>query len=99
MARTNANNEKFEQDIEFLRDCQKRLGRVIQAIEHIPTLAVREPEQNPELPPGIYSLAAIEREAIAKTMQVFHGDVLRAASALGIAKTTLYRRLKAEKML
>jgi DNA-binding NtrC family response regulator len=39
-------------------------------------------------------LADIEREAITRTLEHFDGDKQRAARALGIDVTTLYRKLK-----
>lgn len=85
-------NEEFEQDVEFLRSCQKRLERLIAAMEGVPTLLVRE--EVIELPEGIQSLAQVEKATILKTLQAFNGDRLQAAKALGIGKTTLYRRLQ-----
>jgi two-component system response regulator HydG len=42
----------------------------------------------------ICSMAELERRAILGAIEQFHGDKLSAARALGIGKTTLYRKLK-----
>ena len=42
----------------------------------------------------IKTLAEREAEAIVEAVQVFSGKKLRAAKALGIGKTTLYRKIK-----
>ncbi len=42
----------------------------------------------------VTSLADMERQAILDTIQRMNGDKLQAARALGIGKTTLYRKLK-----
>ncbi|MGH9561311.1 MAG: helix-turn-helix domain-containing protein, partial [Terracidiphilus sp.] len=44
--------------------------------------------------PEVKTLAEREREAILDAIRMFHGDKLRAAKALAIGKTTLYRKLK-----
>ena len=43
---------------------------------------------------GVVPMAELEKQAILKTIQQLHGDKLAAARALGIGKTTLYRKLK-----
>jgi DNA-binding NtrC family response regulator len=43
---------------------------------------------------GIVSMAELEKQAILNTIRQLHGDKLAAARALGIGKTTLYRKLK-----
>jgi DNA-binding NtrC family response regulator len=49
----------------------------------------------PATPPdGIVTVAELEKEAILNAIQQMHGDKLAAAKALGIGKTTLYRKLK-----
>ena len=45
-------------------------------------------------PPELKTLAEREREAILEAIRMLNGDKLRAAKALGIGKTTLYRKLK-----
>ena len=44
--------------------------------------------------PGVTSLAEMEKQAILDTIRRLNGDKLGAAKALGIGKTTLYRKLK-----
>ncbi|HZW37540.1 MAG: sigma-54-dependent Fis family transcriptional regulator, partial [Deltaproteobacteria bacterium] len=43
---------------------------------------------------SIRGFASIEREFLAETMCKFHGNALEAAKALGISRSTLYRKLK-----
>ena len=50
-----------------------------------------EPEPGP---PGVRTLADLEREAILDAIRTLNGDKLQAAKLLGIGKTTLYRKLK-----
>jgi len=45
-------------------------------------------------PADTRSLAVLERSAILRALRVAHGDKIAAAHALGIGKTTLYRKLK-----
>ena len=49
------------------------------------------PEPNAE---AITPLDQLEKQAILHAIDVLHGDKLKAASCLGIGKTTLYRKLK-----
>jgi two-component system response regulator HydG len=46
------------------------------------------------IPPGVTTLADLERQAILDAIRKLHGDKLQAARLLGIGKTTLYRKLK-----
>src|SRR5215831_11118419 len=57
-------------------------GEITQAVEQI-----LHPERT------IRSLAEIEKEAILNALTIFDGDKLATATALGIGKTTLYRKL------
>ena len=50
-----------------------------------------EPEEGP---PGVRTLADLERQAILDAIRALKGDKLQAARLLGIGKTTLYRKLK-----
>jgi len=43
---------------------------------------------------SVQTLADLERQAILSAIRMLHGDKLKAAVALGIGKTTLYRKLK-----
>ncbi len=59
------------------------------------TMPLREVlEAAAALSPAVTSLAEMERQAILDTIRRLHGDKLSAAKALGIGKTTLYRKLK-----
>ena len=51
---------------------------------------VTEPAENPV----VETMEASERRVIVQALQTFRGDKLLAAKALGIGKTTLYRKLK-----
>jgi two-component system response regulator HydG len=42
----------------------------------------------------VQTLAELERQAILGAIRMLNGDKLKAALALGIGKTTLYRKLK-----
>ncbi|HEY6098545.1 MAG TPA: sigma 54-interacting transcriptional regulator, partial [Anaeromyxobacter sp.] len=44
--------------------------------------------------PEVLSLAELERRACEETLAKFHGNVARAANALGVAKGTLYAKMK-----
>lgn len=65
--------------LELLEDDPGEITRVIGRILH--------PERT------IRPLAEIEKEAILSALRVFDGDKLATATALGIDKTTLYRKL------
>ena len=59
------------------------------------TMPLREVlETAAALSPGVTSLAEMEKQAILDTIRRLDGDKLGAAKALGIGKTTLYRKLK-----
>lgn len=45
-------------------------------------------------PSQIKPLWQLEKQAIIDALQIFNGDKAQAAQSLGIAKTTLYRKLK-----
>jgi DNA-binding NtrC family response regulator len=59
-----------------------------------PIQASTPASQPPRKPPGIVRLDVLERQAIAQALEFTHGDRSRAATLLGIGRTTLYRRLK-----
>jgi transcriptional activator for dhaKLM operon len=48
--------------------------------------------------PDIYSLDEVERETIVRTAQLCRGNMTMMAQALGISRTTLWRRLKHMKL-
>lgn len=52
----------------------------------------------PRKPPSVVRLDELERQAISQALDFTHGDRSRAATLLGIGRTTLYRRLKAYKL-
>jgi transcriptional regulator of acetoin/glycerol metabolism len=59
-------------------------------LDHLP------PQLLEPAPPGAgdSSLASAEREAIVRALSQSRGNMTRAASALGISKATLYRKVK-----
>jgi transcriptional regulator of acetoin/glycerol metabolism len=89
--------DSFAQDIAFLRSCEKRLGSIIAAIEGMgrwrrlqETLdALLERNGGTVLP-----LAETERTAILSAVHKCGGDYQKAAKALGIGRTTLYRKMR-----
>jgi len=54
----------------------------------------RDPAAPQPTPETITPLDQLEKQAILHAIDVLHGDKLKAASQLGIGKTTLYRKLK-----
>ena len=87
-------------NVRELENCLERAvamspGPVLQSADfppHIRTVALRT------IPPGkqarILPLAEMEKQAILDALQQLNGDKLMTARALGIGKTTLYRKLK-----
>jgi len=87
-------------NVRELENCLERAvamspGPVLQAADfppHIRTVALRT------VAPGkqarILPLAELEKQAILEALQQLNGDKLMTARALGIGKTTLYRKLK-----
>ena len=65
--------------MELLEDDPGEITRAVQEVLH--------PERT------IRPLAEIEKEAILTALRIFDGDKLATATALGIGKTTLYRKL------
>jgi DNA-binding NtrC family response regulator len=51
-------------------------------------------EEPPLTPNKVQPLPLLEKEAILAAVREFRGDITAAAKALGIGKTTLYRKLK-----
>ncbi len=56
-----------------------------------PPSAVRSADQDRAL--GIPKLKEVERELIHRAVSLCDGDIIRAANALGMSKTTIYRKL------
>ena len=52
------------------------------------------PQVQSAAPANVETMEESEKRAIVRALQTFHGDKLVAAKALGIGKTTLYRKLK-----
>jgi transcriptional regulator of acetoin/glycerol metabolism len=70
-------------------------GSVLQTADfppHIRSASLRAVD--PEKQTRIVSLAELEKQAILDALQQLNGDKLMTARALGIGKTTLYRKLK-----
>ncbi len=53
-----------------------------------------EYERDSPIPEGMLPIAEMEKRAILATLTRLNGDKLKTARALGIGKTTLYRKLK-----
>ena len=53
-----------------------------------------EPQQQPDEPDSTLSLEEQERQAIARAMKKYKGNISRVAEALGLSRTALYRRLE-----
>lgn len=60
-----------------------------------PSLPHAPPSQLDSEPLGANDLRSLDRQHIASVLQRFQGNISLSAAALGIARTTLYRRLKA----
>jgi transcriptional regulator of acetoin/glycerol metabolism len=92
--------EQMEQDFHFLRGQVQRLSRLIDALESSPLLiqAMTEPEPEHDIPRDpaqeVRLLADLEEEAILNAASAFGNDYAGACAALGIGKTTYYRKLK-----
>jgi len=87
-------------NVRELENCLERagamsLGPVLQSTDfppHIRTAALRTAA--PGRQTRILPLAELEKQAILDALQQLNGDKLMTARALGIGKTTLYRKLK-----
>ena len=87
-------------NVRELENCLERAaamspGPVLQSTDfppHIRTAALRNAV--PGRPTRILPLAELEKQAILDALQQLNGDKLMTARALGIGKTTLYRKLK-----
>jgi len=88
-------------NVRELENCLERAaamgpGAVLQSSDfppHIRTVALRAAAA-PGLQTRITPLAELEKQAILDALQQLNGDKLMTARALGIGKTTLYRKLK-----
>jgi len=66
-------------------------------ISRVPRSLLQSPSRPIERAPstdGVHTLEAVERQACAQALQHYSGNVARAAQALGVAKTTLYAKMK-----
>jgi transcriptional regulator with PAS, ATPase and Fis domain len=95
--------EQMEQDFHFLRGQVQRLSRLIDALESSPLLiqAMVEPEPEPDIPceidapaQEVRAIAEIEKEAILDARETFGKNHAGACSALGISRTSYYRKLR-----
>ena len=94
---------QMEQDFIFLRGQVQRLSRLIDALESSPLLiqAMVEPEPEPDIPcesnapaQEVRAIAEIEKEAILDARETFGKNHAGACSALGISRTSYYRKLR-----
>ena len=69
------------------------LSTQVQAYAHS-TAALPVVESKPAEADAVETIEETERRTIRRALQTFGGDKLMAAKALGIGKTTLYRKLK-----
>jgi hypothetical protein len=97
--------DSLEHDIEFLRGCQKRLGHIIECIEQLGTFREMLKQANEAdarmamaaaqiREEGAFNLAGLEKRTILAAAQTFGGNGIKVAAALGIGKTTAYRKMK-----
>jgi transcriptional regulator of acetoin/glycerol metabolism len=90
--------KKIEMDFIFLRSQAQRFMRLIDALESSPLLISAVNPQPLEIyaqeTEKIRPLADIEREAILNAHETYGDDYQKACVALGIGKTTYYRKLK-----
>ncbi len=86
--------KQMEQDFIFLRGQVQRLSRLIDALESSSLLIAAVSEPAPENAPAIRPIADLEREAILAARRSFGVNSRAACGALGVARTTYYRRLK-----
>ena len=95
--------EQMEQDFIFLRSQVERLSRLIDALESSPLLiqAMVEPEPEPDIPresnapaQEVLTIAELEKEAILNACDEFGTNCVGACQALGIGKSTYYRKLR-----
>ncbi|MFL5374814.1 MAG: sigma-54 interaction domain-containing protein [Myxococcales bacterium] len=66
-------------------------------ISRVPRSLLQSPSRPIERAPstdGVHTLEEVERQACAQALQHHSGNVARAAQALGVAKTTLYAKMK-----
>src|SRR5215467_7517801 len=80
--------------VKFRASVEKpRLFYLMELIEDDPGEITQTVEQVLHPESTIKPLAEIEKEAILTALRIFDGDKLATATALGIGKTTLYRKL------
>ncbi len=87
-----------------VRELESVLGRAAMQVgpkgvielTHLPgsIFYVAETPKGPQAQPTVQPLAQIERETILRTTQLCRGNVTQMALALGISRTTLWRKLK-----
>ena len=63
--------------------------------KHLPVLAARTRRRGEEFPSLQQAREAYERDYIARKLEECHGNVSRAAEALGLERSHLYRKMKA----
>jgi transcriptional regulator with PAS, ATPase and Fis domain len=97
--------KQMEQDFHFLRGQVQRLSRLIDALESSPLLVQAMTEPAPELEPEpprevdaptqeVRTIAELEKEAILNARDTFGKNHAGACSALGISRTSYYRKLR-----
>ena len=58
------------------------------------TAAVERGDADRRRPPGLRTLAAVERETLVDALEVSEGNISTAARGLGVSRATLYRKLR-----
>ena len=66
--------------------------------EHLPSFLKNSQNTKIENEDSIFSLAEVERRAIEKAIKKFAGNMTKAAKALGIARNTLYEKIRKYKL-
>jgi transcriptional regulator of acetoin/glycerol metabolism len=93
--------EQMEQDFIFLRGQVQRLSRLIDALESSPLLIQAMVEPEPDIPcesnapaQEVRTIEELEKDAILNAHKTFGKNYDGACSALGISRTSYYRKLR-----
>jgi len=91
--------KQMEQDFHFLRGQVQRLSRLIDALESSPLLI--QAMTQPDIPSEsnapaqeVSTIAKLEKEAILNARDTFGKNPIPVCHALGISRTSYYRKLK-----
>jgi DNA-binding NtrC family response regulator len=85
-------------NVRELKNCAEYLCFTAEADEipehHLPPEILARRAEPPAAPEEPKNLGSLERMFLIETMRRFHGNAVEAAKALGISRSTLYRKLK-----